>query len=780
MVILNDAEQSLLFFDPDTEIDEALWFDSETSQRAALLVAGLHEASIDIAHSEDAPTSEVLQMDLRGTNAGAAKENASDTTEPSANRIFLAFSTPDQAMSWTAAIKRASFPSGPLWTSRPQHIEDYAMSTLPCLKVGAVWRAEGTKTSVMIDSLRLCSSASLVDAASAESSLLLLRLKIFGCTLSMDQVLTSGEPDPLEVENLKTTTLQELLSFVTSCEMTGRQIDEIALLDFVEMIALNVMRPLHVLGSGGQAIKSSSTGRSTNFRHSSSRNEGGDAGRSGDDDDPVWTHLALAYELFLKLLSSGVCELSAKKRCVREELCHEFVQLFRSPNQIERDYVKTIAHCMYSKLVSHRGTMRQAMAHALLDYVHVSRVHEGVAEMLEVFGSIASGFAMPVKEEHREMLLRSLLPLHSMPGSEAFHEQLSFVLMQYVTKDPDLVVPVVRALLKYWPHRNAAKQILFLGEIGELVAFVDPAHFVHLRGPLMTQLGACIGGRHFQVAEYSMGLLNNNSLYALIFDDPSSRRFAYPRLVRALCAASESWNASVRQIGSDILQFLRTLDFQLYLVASNGSRPATSHDQDAETNTDGDEEEEDEDENVFGDDDLEIDLFHVEDSNEDHLAARAEEQADEEEEEEEEEEDKNAEDDGRFATEVNFERAGHEKHLRTSSPQTDTDAVSDGESGEHSGTTISTNNNNANDDESDDDENNEMSFAGVGENIKHENEKESKSSDVYEKENASGPSNDHEDDEENGREEDDRTIESRTSADCRTHKNFDHLERVSP
>lgn len=549
LAVLDDAEQSLLLFPHECDPEIVANLDDPEAMHSALLVAGLHEASTEIVNPDDAPANDVLRLDLRGMHC-------SDSTH--SNRVLMAFGSADQMLGWTAAIKRASFPCGPLWTSRPQNIEEYAMSRFQCPKVGAVWKAEGTKTSVIIDSLRLCNTNSLADLPSSESFLLLLRLKIFGCILSLDKVISSRcDASVAEVEVLKTKTLQELLNFVTSCEMTGVQIDEIAFLDLIEMICINVMRPLQVMTSNGHEKTFSSSYSS----------RGGSVHNSSTRDESAWTHLALCYELLLKLLSSNVCDISVKKRCVREEMCHEFVQLFRSCNQMERDYVKTIAHCMYSKLVSYRGTMRQAMANSLLDYVHVSHVHEGVGEMLEVFGSIASGFAVPVKEEHKSMLLRTLLPLYSMQGSENYHEQLSFVHSQYVAKDQNLVVSVVEALLKYWPHRNAAKQILFLGEIGELVGLMEFHHFVQVRRSLLAQLNACISGRHFQVAEYAMGLLNNNALYAHVFDDVTTRRHAYPALVRSLRAASMSWNASVRQIGADILQFMRTLDTELFVEA---------------------------------------------------------------------------------------------------------------------------------------------------------------------------------------------------------------------
>ena len=41
--------------------------------------------------------------------------------------------------------------------------------------------------------------------------------------------------------------------------------------------------------------------------------------------------------------------------------------------------------------------------------------------------------------------------------------------MQFVEKDPKLAEPVLKALLKYWPVTNSQKEVLFLGELEEIL-----------------------------------------------------------------------------------------------------------------------------------------------------------------------------------------------------------------------------------------------------------------------------------------------------------------------
>jgi hypothetical protein len=51
------------------------------------------------------------------------------------------------------------------------------------------------------------------------------------------------------------------------------------------------------------------------------------------------------------------------------------------------------------------------------------------------------------------------------------------VLAQFVEKDPKLSEPVLRALLKFWPLTNSQKEVLFIGELEEVLELTQvPFH----------------------------------------------------------------------------------------------------------------------------------------------------------------------------------------------------------------------------------------------------------------------------------------------------------------
>ena len=84
---------------------------------------------------------------------------------------------------------------------------------------------------------------------------------------------------------------------------------------------------------------------------------------------------------------------------------------------------------------------------------------QGIGELLEILGSIINGFAIPLKKEHTQFLQRALIPLHIPKCVGLYHQQLSYCIIQYIEKDPDTAIVILRGLFKYWPWSSSAKQV---------------------------------------------------------------------------------------------------------------------------------------------------------------------------------------------------------------------------------------------------------------------------------------------------------------------------------
>ncbi|EOD27418.1 hypothetical protein EMIHUDRAFT_460727, partial [Emiliania huxleyi CCMP1516] len=140
--------------------------------------------------------------------------------------------------------------------------------------------------------------------------------------------------------------------------------------------------------------------------------------------------------------------------------------------------------------------IRKAINNILYTFVYETERHNGIAELLEILGSIINGFALPLKEEHMLFLHRALLPLHKVRFIGMYHQQLSYCVSQF---DPKLAKPVLEAILKFWPCTHSPKEakrqrastaapVLLLNELEEVLEMVDAREFAAVMAPLFAQV----------------------------------------------------------------------------------------------------------------------------------------------------------------------------------------------------------------------------------------------------------------------------------------------------
>ena len=103
----------------------------------------------------------------------------------------------------------------------------------------------------------------------------------------------------------------------------------------------------------------------------------------------------------------------------------KILELFDSEDPRERDLLKTILHRIYGKFLGLRAFIRKQINNIFLRFVYEVEKFNGIAELLEILGSIINGFAIPLKEEHKLFLKRVLIPLHKAHSLQTFHPQVS-------------------------------------------------------------------------------------------------------------------------------------------------------------------------------------------------------------------------------------------------------------------------------------------------------------------------------------------------------------------
>ncbi|MBA0734241.1 hypothetical protein Gogos_018176, partial [Gossypium gossypioides] len=215
--------------------------------------------------------------------------------------------------------------------------------------------------------------------------------------------------------------------------------------------------------------------------------------------EPSWPHLQIVYELLLRYVVSSDTDTKVAKRFIDHSFVLKLLDLFDSEDHREREFLKTILHRIYGKFMVHRPFIRKAINNIFYRFIYETERHSGIGELLEILGSIINGFALPMKEEHKLFLVRALIPLHKPKPVGVYHQQLSYCIIQFVEKDYKLADTVIRGLLKYWPLTNCQKELLFLGELEEVLEATQSAEFQRCVVPLFRQIARCLNSPHFQV-----------------------------------------------------------------------------------------------------------------------------------------------------------------------------------------------------------------------------------------------------------------------------------------
>lgn len=293
-----------------------------------------------------------------------------------------------------------------------------------------------------------------------------------------------------------------------------------------------------------------------------SNSSGGETDEDEPMFDPAWMHLQLVYDLLLKLVGSSSLDAKVAKKSFDHSFILRLLELFDSEDPRERDCLKTILHKIYGKFMVHRPFIRKSVSNIFYRFAYETERHNGIAELLEVFGSVISGFALPLKEEHKIFLWKALIPLHKPKSVGIYLQQLTYCVTQFIEKEPKLASSVIRGLLKYWPVTNSQKEVLFLSELEEVLESTNVVEFQKCMVPLIRRIGLCINSYHFQVAERALFFWNNERVMGMI---AQNRQVLMPMIVTAIERNSNKhWNQAVMNLTVNARKMVSEMDEDLF------------------------------------------------------------------------------------------------------------------------------------------------------------------------------------------------------------------------
>jgi serine/threonine-protein phosphatase 2A regulatory subunit B' len=240
--------------------------------------------------------------------------------------------------------------------------------------------------------------------------------KIDQCNVIFDFNDASADMKSKEIKRLA---LHELLDYVAN----NRQVIVEAMYPkVVEMFAKNLFRPIPPpVNPQGEAF-------------------------DPEEDEPVlevaWPHIQVVYEFFLRFIESQDFNTNIAKAYIDHSFVLQLLELFDSEDPRERDFLKTTLHRIYGKFLNLRSFIRKSINNVFFQFTYETERFNGIAELLEILGSIINGFALPLKEEHKTFLTRVLLPLHKVKSLSMYHPQLAYCIVQFLEKDASLTEEV--------------------------------------------------------------------------------------------------------------------------------------------------------------------------------------------------------------------------------------------------------------------------------------------------------------------------------------------------
>eukprot|EP01135_Chromosphaera_perkinsii_P008444 Nk52_evm12s1360 gene=Nk52_evmTU12s1360 len=296
-----------------------------------------------------------------------------------------------------------------------------------------------------------------------------------------------------------------------------------------------------------------------------SSNPTGDA-YDPEEDEPVleaaWPHLQIVYEFFLRFLESSDFQPNLAKKYIDQSFVFQLLELFDSEDPRERDFLKTTLHRIYGKFLTLRAFIRRSINNIFYQFMYETQRHNGIAELLEILGSIINGFAIPLKDEHKIFLLKILIPLHKVKSLTLYHPQLAYCVVQFLEKDPALTEPVVLGLMKFWPKTDSPKEVMFLNEVEEILDVIEPSEFQKIIGPLFARLAKCVSCPHFQVAERALYYWNNEYVMSLISENGNT---ILPIMFASLYKNSKShWNRTIHGLVYNALKLFMDTNPKLF------------------------------------------------------------------------------------------------------------------------------------------------------------------------------------------------------------------------
>ncbi|TNV73132.1 hypothetical protein FGO68_gene16958 [Halteria grandinella] len=278
------------------------------------------------------------------------------------------------------------------------------------------------------------------------------------------------------------------------------------------------------------------------------------------------------YSFMLQLFSCQCIDICTLKMFVTPSFINRIIGLYESEYENERSHLKVLLHRLYARFVPRRMMIRKAIDDKLLEVIYLDANFNGTAELLNILSALISGFSVPLSTYNVLFFKNVLLPLLKI-NTAYFHESLLRNTMLYLGKDSSLAVPLIKALIQYWPFGNSANEVLFIMHLGEAIEICD----FDKQGPLairvFKRIVKCLSGEHLQIVDQAMCLFEKDIVLQVLHN---YKNLIYPFLVPVVDNLAQThWHPQLKESFKSLSLIIEEVDTAAFEQAMNNSNAIT-------------------------------------------------------------------------------------------------------------------------------------------------------------------------------------------------------------
>jgi len=262
--------------------------------------------------------------------------------------------------------------------------------------------------------------------------------------------------------------------------------------------------------------------------------------------DSAWPHISLIYNC---LTSSFNCAQAINELSL--PFISRLVANCGSPDERERIVVRDILYSIYTKFMSVRDFVRQAIG------LYFSNGNCS-SELIQFFNSVASGFVSPLNPEHVTYYFKYIIPLHVLPDYPSYSKVLCECLKIYISKQMLILSPTILYLINHWPKSDRLKQSHFLSVLSEITTKFETHVSPKVAVDLFKLIGKCVIDLNTDIAEAALDIIFNKSFSMII---RTNSLLVFPSLIEKLYEASKGhWDDCIQNNALVALHHLSDID----------------------------------------------------------------------------------------------------------------------------------------------------------------------------------------------------------------------------